>query len=220
MVFRDLMLFCLSEAENYFSNYQKSIFWLKSLSSGYSDRYLERYWQEKKLIEINDNNVHLLDLGREILKDKFPLSQWRKQKWDGNWRVIIYDIPEKQRLKRDKLRKWLKRFGFGRWQNSVWVTPHPIEDEAGRFLAEVGLKEMVGIYLSKRISGISDKNFAEGIWQLARLNNIYRTWSIEFQEKGRREYLEFLANDPMLPVELLPDDWKWEDLMKKCLAFF
>lgn len=221
VILRDLILFCLAEAEDYFSTYRKSLLWLKNMNCGYADNYLDRYLLRNKLVTVSEkDNLRLLSLGRERLRDKFPLSKWRKRKWDGNWRVVIYDIPEKQRIKRDILRKWLKRFGFGQWQISVWITPHPIEEEANVFFDEVGLGGKVDVYLSKRISGVLDRDFAEEIWQLNRLNRKYRTYLNTFQNKRRREYLELLIQDPMLPKELLPADWNWEGLMKKCLTKF
>lgn len=48
-------------------------------------------------------------------------------KWDGKYRVVIFDIKEKARFSRDDLRYMLIKFGFLRLQNSVWVYPYPCE---------------------------------------------------------------------------------------------
>jgi len=45
--------------------------------------------------------------------------------WDKKWRVVIYDIPEKKRVARDKVRFLLKDLGFKQLQISVWVHPLP-----------------------------------------------------------------------------------------------
>ena len=44
--------------------------------------------------------------------------------WDRQWRIIIFDIPERLRAKRDILRGALHRIGFVQLQKSVWVYPH------------------------------------------------------------------------------------------------
>ena len=44
--------------------------------------------------------------------------------WDGRWRIVIFDIWERRRGVRDKLRRLLKKSGFYRVQNSVWVHPY------------------------------------------------------------------------------------------------
>lgn len=49
-------------------------------------------------------------------------------KWDGKWRVLIFDIPNHKRGLRDRLRQSLKSNGFERLQDSVWVYPHNCED--------------------------------------------------------------------------------------------
>jgi DNA-binding transcriptional regulator PaaX len=49
----------------------------------------------------------------------------KKRRWDGNWRMVIYDIPSAKKAKRDMLRNALRAYGFVCLQNSVWV--HPFE---------------------------------------------------------------------------------------------
>ncbi|MEK7662412.1 MAG: CRISPR-associated endonuclease Cas2 [Patescibacteria group bacterium] len=49
-------------------------------------------------------------------------------KWDGKWRVVIYDLRENKRMLRDKFRSTLAAFGFIKLQNSVWVYPYDCED--------------------------------------------------------------------------------------------
>lgn len=55
-----------------------------------------------------------------------PLPKPRR--WDKRWRVIIYDIREKRRPIREKLRNILSNFGFLKLQDSVWVYPYDCED--------------------------------------------------------------------------------------------
>jgi len=56
------------------------------------------------------------------IKLKFEMAKARS--WDGQWRVLIFDIPEKVRGRRDFLRKELQEFGFFQLQKSVWVYPY------------------------------------------------------------------------------------------------
>lgn len=46
-------------------------------------------------------------------------------KWDGYWRIVIYDIPEPTRDARYQIRKLLKELGFIQLQLSVWIHPLP-----------------------------------------------------------------------------------------------
>lgn len=64
------------------------------------------------------------ELLRYTMKEKH-LSQKR---WDGKWRVVVFDIKEKKRELRDKIREDIKSFGFLRLQDSVWVYPYECGD--------------------------------------------------------------------------------------------
>lgn len=63
--------------------------------------------------------------------------------WDKKWRVIIFDIPHKHRIKREALRGKLKELGFAQLQKSVWVHPYECEAE---------------IKILKDFFGLSDKD--------------------------------------------------------------
>lgn len=57
------------------------------------------------------------------------LSLKKPAHWDGKWRVVLFDIPEKKRGTRDALRDKLKELGFYEWQKSVFIFPYPCRDE-------------------------------------------------------------------------------------------
>lgn len=52
----------------------------------------------------------------------------KRRRWDGKWRVLIFDVPEYRRSVREKIRRTLAAVGFMRLQDSVWVYPHDCED--------------------------------------------------------------------------------------------
>lgn len=51
----------------------------------------------------------------------------KPKRWDKKWRIVVFDIPEKNRLFRDVLRQHLYALGFLKLQNSVFISPHPFE---------------------------------------------------------------------------------------------
>src|SRR3989344_5886568 len=64
--------------------------------------------------------------GRKILafeQQKAKLKMAKKSRWNGRWRVIVFDIPERRRKTRDRLRQVMQGTGFMRLQDSVWVFP-------------------------------------------------------------------------------------------------
>jgi CRISPR-associated endonuclease Cas2 len=65
----------------------------------------------------------------EIERGKQRLALTKKiKRWDKRYRIVIFDIPEKRKSIRDKLRRTMTEFGFLRLQDSVWVYPHDCED--------------------------------------------------------------------------------------------
>ncbi len=58
------------------------------------------------------------------------------KKWDGKWRVIIFDIPKKYNRVRDLFRMRIKQLGLYKLQESVYVSPYPCFDEV-EFLREL-----------------------------------------------------------------------------------
>src|SRR4030043_1232532 len=53
----------------------------------------------------------------------------KPKRWDGRWRILIFDIPDKNKIKREALRGKLKELGLYRLQKSVWVCPYNFQRE-------------------------------------------------------------------------------------------
>lgn len=56
--------------------------------------------------------------------------------WDGKWRMVLFDIPNRHKWAREGLRERLKRMGLYRLQKSVFIFPYPCEEEIS-FLADI-----------------------------------------------------------------------------------
>ncbi|HAE36371.1 MAG: PaaX domain protein [Candidatus Nomurabacteria bacterium GW2011_GWF2_35_66] len=69
--------------------------------------------------------------GHRIIKS-LMLSDYkqikRPVKWDGKWRMVMFDIPEDKTKLRNIIRFHLKKIGFLQVQGSVWVYPYPCEE--------------------------------------------------------------------------------------------
>ena len=86
--------------------------------------------QEKGFITIVDDSVELSAFGtramQEILASEYVIPE--PAFWDGKWRMIIFDIKEKQRKRRDELRLLLEGVGFIKLQQSAWVHPYACDE--------------------------------------------------------------------------------------------
>ena len=54
---------------------------------------------------------------------KVALLVRKKKRWDGRWRMVVFDVPERRRFVRFRLRSVMREIGFVRLQNSAWVYP-------------------------------------------------------------------------------------------------
>lgn len=110
----------------------------------FNPRYLRRTiarLRKQKLITIEEHNrvqtVTLTKNGkRRILK--YSLEELTIQKptsWDGQWRLVMYDVPKNKKHLRDVFRQTLKSLSFYQLQESVWLHPFPCEPQVA-FLRE------------------------------------------------------------------------------------
>ena len=73
--------------------------------------------------------ARITERGKRILElETQKVAVAKKKKWDRRWRVVIFDIPERRKSVRDRLRRFMDTYGFVRLQDSVWVYPHDCED--------------------------------------------------------------------------------------------
>jgi hypothetical protein len=65
----------------------------------------------------------------------------KPRKWDRKWRILIFDISNKHRLKREALRGKIKELGLYPLQKSVWVYPYNFCKEADILKNFLGLND-------------------------------------------------------------------------------
>ncbi|MBI2593456.1 hypothetical protein HYW44_02330 [Candidatus Daviesbacteria bacterium] len=106
--------------------------------------------QKRGLVEIikRKNGLHSVKLtkeGKEKLK-KLQIDNLVIEKplrWDGRWRIIIFDIPILKNNSRQLLRKKMQNLGFYKLQNSVFIYPYPCLEVVEFIRSYFGVKEEV-----------------------------------------------------------------------------
>jgi len=93
-------------------------------------------------------NTHLMPLG-----------------WDGKWRIVILDISEKEKEKRNALRYILKKARFACLKNSVWISPHPFEHMLERMKDDLDLSSELIIIVSDNLDESSECEFRQAYWK-------------------------------------------------------
>ena len=186
--------------------------------------FTERGWQELRLQR---------DRARwAFTQDAFAGSS---RSWDGLWRTIGFEVPERLRAQRDEFRALLGGLGSAVLQSGVYVTPRPVNDAVDEAATRLGLTEFVFRATVEEFSvrGITDpRKITRTLWPIASLAERYtgfvdqcrpvvqRLRDLEAQDQRIADerllpgtlrmasrFLDVHEHDPLLPPELLPDPW-------------
>ena len=103
--------------------------------------------------EEGKKRVRITDRGRQALEwqqEKAALNARKKKRWDKRWRMVIFDIPERRRHIRDRLRSIMQGAGFLCLQQSVWVFPYECEELVALLKADLRIgKDVLYVIVEK-----------------------------------------------------------------------
>ena len=174
-----------------------------------------------------DRLYRLTEAGRiHALGGRDPVERWGRS-WDGQWRLVMFDVPVGKDSAREKLRRHLRGRAFGCLQNSVWISPDPVPEERA-LLAEGEINVGSLILMEARpCAGESDAEIVRQSWDFERIERAYerhckvldqfptaapqtpeaarslRRWA----ERERQTWKEAIELDPLLPEVLLPEGY-------------
>jgi len=101
---------------------------------------------KRGLLKFRDGYYQLTKEGEKLLR-RWELANYslkRPKRWDGKWRMVIFDIPEKKKRVRMQVLSLFHQAGFYRLQDSVWVYPYDCEDIIGLLKTDFGVgREML-----------------------------------------------------------------------------
>jgi phenylacetic acid degradation operon negative regulatory protein len=182
-----------------------------------------------------DRIVRLTEKGRlRALGGRDPEICWSRP-WDGKWRMVLFDIPEKDKRLRDKLRRHLHAQHFGYLQNSVWVSPDPLDFERQIFKgSDINAESLLTL---DAMPGTGEKNsdIVQGAWDFDEINTCYAehleilnerpaqdSWASDKGKsplgrwiKAEREAWQAAVSiDPLLPRPLCPPGYLGEKAWK------
>lgn len=198
---------------------------------GYKDDLKELktqlYLANKKLIKSfdvkNGKQILLTTTGERVLYKQYPLSKLRSQKWDKYWTILTYDISTNVNSTRDTLRRLIKEYGFGQFQQSIYLSPLDIGEGLSEYLESQGLSESVQVFRATNVFGLKDEVIVSSIYNLDELNMLYKDLNDNYTEacestktfkKWKDYFIAVNYKDPYLPFELLPAEWEGDNCEK------
>lgn len=89
-----------------------------------------RRLQEQKIVEFIEHEgeeiIKLTEKGKtKYLRFKLQELSFKGQKWDGKWRLVMYDISKLKKGMQEGFRRTIKQIGLCPLQKSVYLTPYP-----------------------------------------------------------------------------------------------
>ena len=119
-------------------------------------RRVIREFKYNRLADFKENedwtiSVVLTEKGKNIALKYNPDRMFIKKppRWDGKWRFVIFDIPEKKKAARQALRDRLRAFGFYQLQRSVWVYPYECKNEIDFIMELFEIRNHVHYFISE-----------------------------------------------------------------------
>lgn len=120
--------------------------------------FIERGLSEDEIcIRLTKKGIEELAKRKQREKErKLIKAKPKKEKWDGCFRVVVFDIPEENKRIRNVLRQTLKVLEFKPLQKSVWISKRNYTEELRMWVRDLKLSEFVLIFETKDLGILHD----------------------------------------------------------------
>ncbi len=140
------------------------------------------------------------------------------KKWDRHWRLISFDIPQKRRNERDKIRRLLYKLGFRGLQRSVWITPLSVNFYLEKIDDTVSDSSHYCIFIGK-LRKENPKDLVKDLWNVEEwskraVNLRTELESSELNNELKEKFWNLAYDHPRVPLDLLPNLWPLESVVK------
>lgn len=216
--------------------YRKHNFY-QLISRSLKTRFIEKIEKDGEIY------IRITTEGKKTIQRDFPMLLLQNRKWDGRWRIVMFDVEEINKKVRDRLRTKLKELGFGMLQKSVFISPHDIVKDFSEFAESSGINDYLYLLETHRLIIGDERAFANKIWKLEELNKkykdiideidkiknthiIFNSDRVKKSDSKRKEemrsvmasvrakWLKIVISDPFLPKMFLPKPWYGEKAEK------
>lgn len=173
----------------------------------------------------------LSDRGRHLIEEGIQRIYHPRPRWDGQWLMVAYSVPEVKREVRDRVRLGLGYLGLGSLGNGLYVTPHDLARDVRELIERDGLEGELTCVRGYLLLPEDRASLVRRAWDLDEVARGYtdfvRRTKFKLRADRRRldrvslteaeafirrtllihEFRRFPFSDPDLPPELLPRDW-------------
>lgn len=150
---KEILLETMNTAKAIYEIFERPSLWGKD----YPKRNKQTVYNTVNRLEKEGYLVEVEERGRKryraTLKGKAKIFAYLKKdkKWDGKWRIVVFDVPEKKKRLRNYFRGCLINLGFRQLQKSVWISPYNIADTIEELIRLCRAKEYVHYLLVEEL---------------------------------------------------------------------
>ena len=166
-----------------------------------------------------------------------PVQQWNSV-WDGKWRCLTYDLPERRRKDRTLLWRELHRNNFGLLQRSVWVWPHDTQSILEQIIKSGGIPKCFCGFVVERLFLCTNEEIVNAAWDFDKIKEHHRLYLrkasgftkslaqgrdleglAKLARSEREAYEDAFFGDPLLPRALWPGKYLGPEVEARHLKF-
>jgi phenylacetic acid degradation operon negative regulatory protein len=236
------VLYILSGLPSIESQELVSIFAARQCSPQSIRNVLSRLKKDNYVVSPARSSYSITDKGRAFIQTINQKPLLYKETWDGSWYVVLLEVPETERRKRDLMRNDLIQIGFGCLYKSVYITPWNFTEKINQWSHSYQIDNLT-LFKGKFLMSEITPEKVERIWQLDVLNELYQQkWAWAQQEfmPSVENHLtkdpdplqifayflllgdvinQLLLKDPMLPKEIRPKNWQGETILNALVSY-
>jgi phenylacetic acid degradation operon negative regulatory protein len=191
-------------------------------------RYLERVGNTGKELV-----YRITAAGVQRTRVTDPWANWNDA-WDGQWRVVVFDVPETRRKERQILWRALRARKLGLLQRSVWIWPHSLQSILEEMIEAAGVPECFCGFTVRDLFLCSHAEVVASAWDWEAIERVHQTYLRHPVLTGRalaeakdlaqltalarnelRSYAYALTLDPLLPRALWPKQYRGADVQRQ-----
>lgn len=203
------ILFLLSKAKQIEGKYFFQLFG----EMGYTQQTIRNTLsklKKERLIESPARSVYAItSAGSSSISSLYTRPNFYNKVWDEKWYMVMMEIPESQRKKRDLFRRKLTTLGFGALYKSIYIYPWDLIHEVIDLIDSLEIEEYITISVIEKFllnpirnSGARGANEAARIWDLEQSNGTYRQKYHWFKSEFEPQLKVFLSQKQTDPLQV------------------
>jgi len=192
----------------------------------------------RSMYQLTSKGRTLLDEGTRRIFGPAPTE------WDGCWHIIVYSLPQQLRARRHDLRTRLSWLGYGMLEPGTMIAAIARTSEVQALVDELEVQQYVHFFTRAHLESSGTLAIVARCWDLEQMNRRYSHFVRRFQSEYETlltkqkndismapdksfanrfwltyEFSSFPRQDPNLPTELLPDNWRGREAAELLHAY-